>query len=72
MSTKTHKERKGFFLGKVQRESRRVRRPGNTSVRDLMADRRFAGSILDFLSSNGVGKVKEGVCFLLVYLRRGL
>ena len=39
------------------------RRPGNTSARALLADRRFIGFVLDFLISTGEGKVKEGVVF---------
>ena len=62
MAAKRYKGRKRFLLGKVRGESRRIRRLGNTSVRDLMADR-LVGCVLDFLSSTGVGKVKEGVCF---------
>ena len=64
--------KKSFFLGKTQGEGRGTgesrgtggsRRPGNTSVRALMADREFIGFILDSLISTGVGKVKEGVVF---------
>ena len=68
MSVKMYKGRKGFFLGKVQRETRGERGPGNTFVRVLLADRRFTAFILDFL---GVGKVKEGVVLVLMHLRRG-
>ena len=43
------KGRRGFFLGWVGEQERAIRRPGNTSVRDLMYDRRFIGAVLDFL-----------------------
>ena len=40
-----------------------VRRPGNTSVRELMSDNRFTEAVLGFLRNTKVGKVKEGVVF---------
>lgn len=49
VSARRYKERKGFFLGKMQGESRGKRGPGNTSIRELMADRRFIGPVLRFL-----------------------
>ena len=45
-----YKGRKGFFIGWRDRDGRVVRRPGNTSVRTLMSERRFVPTVLDFLS----------------------
>ena len=50
------------MLGSSLGEFGGIRRPGNTSVGDLLADRRFTGFV-DFLSKTGVGKVKEGMSF---------
>ena len=55
------KGRRGFFLGMMGRHERGIRRPGNTSVRDLTCDKRFIGVVL---RSTGVGKVKAGVLAL--------
>ena len=55
-----YKGRKGFFIGWTKEYEYIVRRPGNTSIRDLMSDRRFIGPVLDFLRATEVGKVKEG------------
>ena len=56
-----YKGRKGFMLGGTQENSGGVIRPGNTSVRDLLADRRFTGFVTDFPSNTGVGRVKDGM-----------
>ena len=55
-----YKGRKGFMLGGTQENSGGVIRPGNTSVRDLLADRRFTGFATDFPSNTGVGRVEAG------------
>ena len=60
MAARMYKGRKGFFLGRGQEEIWRARKPRDTSVREILADRRFTGFILRFL---GVRKVKERVCF---------
>ena len=52
---------KGFRLGFRAGESRRGRRPGNTSVGVLMADERCIPAVLSFLSSTRCGQVKEGI-----------
>ena len=54
-----YKGRKGFCFGMAM-EKRHIR-PGNCSVGMLMADSRFSESVLKFLSSTGVGKIKKGV-----------
>ena len=35
--------------------------PGNTTVRELLPDERYAGAVLNFLRAMRVGMVKEGV-----------
>ena len=59
--TSRYKGWKGFFMGWTGRQAGMARRPGNTPVRSLLADRRFIGPALDFLRSTRVGMVKEGV-----------
>lgn len=63
VSTRMYKGREGFLLEGMQDQSSGARRPGNTSIRDLLADRRFIGPVLNFLRNTGVGRVKEGVVF---------
>ena len=52
-----YKGRKGFYFG-VEKGHVRT---GNCSVGRLLADPRFSESVLKFLSSTGVEKVKKGV-----------
>ena len=59
---RVYKGRKGFFLGMQSSDGLGMRRPGNTSIRELLADRRFVVPVLRFRVT-GVGKVKEGVVF---------
>lgn len=40
---------------------RKVIRPGNTSVKKLLSDRRFVETVLKFLECTGVRKVEQGV-----------
>ena len=58
-----YKGKKVFYLGRMQGGSRRVRGPGNTSVRDPMTDRCCIGPVFPFLGRTEVGRVKEGVVF---------
>ena len=51
-----YKGKKDFLLGRLQGRSLG---PGNTSVRDLMADKRFIGPVLRFFRSTGVGKLRR-------------
>ena len=52
---------RGFFLCWGTGQGRAKRRPGNTSIRELMADKRSTEVVLTFLRTTGVGKLKEGV-----------
>ena len=54
--------KRGFYLRMVGNYRRGVGRPGNTSVRDLLADSRFIGAVLEFLTNTG-GQ-GEGGCFV--------
>ena len=54
---------KGILLGKDVGREPGTRGPGITSIRALMADRRFIGPVLRFPRSTGVERVKEGVVF---------
>ena len=56
-----YKGKRGFFLGWTKSGARMIRRPGNTSIRELMSDRRFTEAVLGFLKDTKVGRVKEGV-----------
>ena len=56
-----YKGRRGYFLGWKKGGARVVGRPGNTSIREFMSDKRFAEAVLDFLRDTKVGKIKEGV-----------
>ena len=40
---------------------RKVIRPGNTSVKKLLSDRRFVETVLKFLECTGVRKAEQGV-----------
>ena len=62
MEGKMYKGKKGFFVERTRGEIRRVRRPGNALVRDLITDKRFTGFILQLLSSVGVVGLRR-VCF---------
>ena len=44
-----YKGRKSFFLGWRERQYRAVRRPENTSVRELLGEKRFIPAVLNFL-----------------------
>ena len=44
-----YKGRKSFFLGWRERQYRAVRRPENTSVRELLGEERFIPAVLNFL-----------------------
>ena len=57
------KRRKGFCFGMPLGAGTGVRGLGNTSVRDLLSDKRFTGAVLRFLRSNVTEKVKEGILF---------
>ena len=52
-----YKGRKGFCFG----IEKKIKRPGNTSVRDSLSDERFTETVLNFLEKTGVGKIKQGV-----------
>ena len=49
--------RKGFGYG--VRTGRSRAGPGNTSMKELLADTRFTEAFLNFLKATSVGKVKE-------------
>lgn len=51
------KGRKGFGFGVRTGKAG----PGNTPVRELLADGRFSSAVLDFLKHTSVGKLKAGV-----------
>ena len=53
MAARMYKGRKGFFLGRGQGEIWRARKPRNTSVKEILADRRFTVSFWVFL---GLGR----------------
>ena len=57
----TYKGRKGLRLGSQGKNGKGARRPGNTSVRCLMANERCIPAIISFLNSTKCGQVKEGV-----------
>ena len=42
------KGKRAFFFGWFGEHERAVSRPVNTSIRELMYDRRFTGAVLDF------------------------
>ena len=52
-----YKGRKGFCFG----IGKKIRRPGNASVMDLLSDERFTEAVLKFLKNTGAGKVKQEV-----------
>lgn len=35
--------------------------PGNTTIRDLLADEMFTEAVVEFLGSTKVGEVKDGI-----------
>ena len=53
-------------MGGTEDGARWARRPGNTSIREIVSDRRFTEAVLEFLRNPKVGKVKEGL-----FLRQG-
>ena len=55
------KGKKDFYLGWIGEQESAIKRPGNTSIRELMSDKRFTEAILAFLRSTRVGRIKEGV-----------
>ena len=56
-SDRPFKSRRGFgFRVRQARAS-----PSNTTVRELLSDKRFTGAVLDFLGNTRVGEVKAGV-----------
>ena len=66
--SKSVQGKKSFLFGRLQGRSLG---PGNTSVRDLMADKRFIGPVLRFFRSMGAGKLRGVWFFLPAHLRRG-
>ena len=65
-----YKGRKGFVLD-TQEGSGATRRPGNTSDRDLLADRRFIGFVIDSLAVRGLVELRTGCRLFLMLLRGG-